>query len=72
MRKIESRSAEIDTEVCVNNVGNRYDLIIVGAQRLRELKKQTRDDGSTWTSIDALKDVQSRLVKSQEYLAKVR
>lgn len=72
MPRIESRSGEINTELCVEHAGGRYDLVIAGAQRLRELKRQSRETGRHVTAIDALKEVQAGSLNMVDYLAKVR
>lgn len=70
--RIASRSPEIDTEQCVNAAGGRYDLVLIAAQRLRELKRQHKESGRYTTAIDALKDIESGLVDLSEYIAKIR
>jgi DNA-directed RNA polymerase subunit K/omega len=70
--RIESRSSEIDTELCVANAGGRYDLVIAAAQRLREMKRRARETDSFVTPIDALKEVESGTFNMMDYLAKVR
>ena len=44
MKKIKlSRGPEIDVQQCINNsVGNRFDMIVVAAQRAREISKQNK------------------------------
>lgn len=70
--KPETRSPQVNTERCVENIGNRFDLVLVASHRLRELKKIAKDKGSMVSTIDALLDIQNGLVKSEEYLRKVR
>ena len=71
--RIESRSGDIDTERCVEQAGGgRYDLVLIAAQRLRELKRQHREDGKYITPIDALKEIQEGHVSLIDYLAKVQ
>jgi DNA-directed RNA polymerase omega subunit len=70
--RIESRSGEIDTELCVNNAGGRYDLVIVAAQRLREMKRRARETNQYVTPIDALKEIESGSVSIIDYMAKVK
>ena len=72
MKRIESRSSQIDTERCVDNVGGRYDLIIAGAQRLRELKRRARENNTHVTAIDALLEIQAGQLNIIDYLAKVK
>lgn len=72
MKKIDSRTLQLDTEKCVRQVGNyRYDLILIASERLRELKRQNKHSTRYYTSVDALLDIQEGLVDPVEYLAKV-
>jgi hypothetical protein len=70
--RIESRSSQIDTEKCVEYCGGRYDLVIAGAQRLREMKRRARETNVYVTPIDALLEVQAGQVNIIDYLAKVK
>ena len=71
--RIDSRTAIIDIEPCVRQAGGgRYDLILIAAQRLRELKRQHREDNKYITCIDALKEIQDGQVSLVDYLAKVK
>ena len=70
--RIESRSSQIDTERCVEHAGGRYDLIIAAAQRLRELKRRSRETGVYVTPIDALLEVQAGQLNVVEYMIKVK
>jgi len=70
-KKIDSRHLQLDLEKCVQNVGNlRYDLILIAAERLRELKKQHRH-GKHQSTIDALLEIQNGEVDAEAYLAKM-
>ena len=71
--RIESRSSQIDTERCVDHCGGRYDLVIAGAQRMRELKRQHRENNTRYiTAIDALLEVQAGQLNVIDYMAKVK
>jgi hypothetical protein len=70
--RIESRSSQIDTERCVANAGGRYDMVIATAQRLRELKRRSRETGVYVTPIDALLEMQTGQLDMITYMAKVR
>jgi len=70
--RIESRSSQIDTERCVDHCGGRYDLVIAGAQRLRELKRRARETGVYVTPIDALLEIQAGQLNVLDYMAKVK
>ena len=73
MRKTDSRTHELDNEICVSQAGNnRYDLILIGAAKLRELRRQARDSNLLPTCIDALKAIQAGSVNPTEYLNKVK
>lgn len=59
MQKLkESRHYEVDVERCAKNAGGRYELIINGAKRLREMRKQVRDANRILTTIDVLLEYQ--------------
>lgn len=71
--RIDSRSPTIDTERCVREAGGgRYDMVLIAAQRLRELKRQHREDNKYITAVDALLEVQNGQVDLVDYLAKVK
>lgn len=72
--RIDSRGPIIDTEQCVRQAGGgRYDLVLIGAQRLRELKRVHKENVARYvTCVDALMDVQAGVVDLGDYLAKVR
>ena len=72
--RIESRGPEIDMQKCVNQAGGgRYDMVLIGAQRLRELKRVHRENTARYvTCVDALTDIQNGLVGLEDYLAKVQ
>jgi DNA-directed RNA polymerase subunit omega len=63
----------IDTDRCVENVGNRFDLVLIAAARVRELRrghtKQVK--GLNSPTITALQEIEAGLV-GREYLKKVR
>lgn len=60
-------------EQCVRRAGGgRYDMVLIGAQRLRELKRKHRENTARYvTCVDALVDIQAGLVGLEDYLAKV-
>jgi len=70
-KKIDSRHLQLDMEKCVRNVDNlRYDMVLVAAERLRELKKQHRH-GKHQSTIDSLLEVQEGRIDFEAYLAKM-
>ena len=69
--KADSRSPQLDTELCVANAGNRYDMIIAVSQRLRELKRRGRETGEYVTAVDALLEMQQGKINMLQYLSKV-
>jgi hypothetical protein len=71
--RIASRGPEIDMEQCVRQAGGgRYDMVLVGAQRLRELKRVHRENTSRYvTCVDALVEIQAGQVSLADYLAKI-
>ncbi len=70
--RIESRSSQIDTELCVEHAGGRYDLVIAAAQRLREMKRRARETNTHVTAIDALLEAQAGQLNMTDYLTKVK
>lgn len=69
--KIDSRHPVLDMEKCVAQVGNyRYDLVLIAAERLRELKKQHRH-GKHQSTIDALIEIQEGKIDPVAYLTKM-
>ena len=69
-----SRGPEIDTDLCVANIGNRYNLVLVAAHRAREIKRQHRDSMKrehVHSNLTALLDVQSGKVGA-EYLKRIK
>ena len=74
--KILSRGPDLDTEKCVRNVnGYKYDLILIAAQRARELKRQNKGSQKyehNFTVVTALLDIQAGNVDPMTYLARVK
>ena len=76
MRKGNSRGTEVDIEKCVEAVGgNRYNLVLIGAERSREIKRQTSESMlktmMAGTIVPALLEIQQGKV-GIEYLNKIR
>lgn len=65
--------ARISSEQAVNQVGNRYDLILIAAQRVRELRKGHRPKLTTkhGPMLTALTEIEEGLV-GREHLKRVR
>lgn len=63
----------VDTDNCVNNIGNRFDLILVASARVRELRKGHKKFVSSLNSLSvtALKEIEQGHV-TKDYLKKVR
>jgi DNA-directed RNA polymerase subunit K/omega len=70
--RIDSRTSQIDTERCVEQAGGRYDMVIATAQRLRELKRKSRETNIYVTPIDALLEMQAGQINMLDYMAKVK
>ena len=71
--RIDSRTSQIDTERCVENAGGRYDMVIAVSQRLRELKRRSRENSNVYvTPIDALLEMQAGQINMIDYMAKVK
>jgi DNA-directed RNA polymerase subunit omega len=73
MIKSQYTNKPLDTEKCVENVGNRFDLVLIASARARELRRGHQKMVSTVNSIPitALREVEEGYV-GREYLKKVR
>jgi DNA-directed RNA polymerase omega subunit len=75
MKKITlSRGPGIDTEKCVEMVGNKFDLVLIASARAREIRRQNKDSNKrehVHTVIPALEEIQAGKI-GREYLKKVR
>lgn len=65
--------ARITSQLAVEQVGNRYDLILVSSMRARELKKghmpmATKKGGHLLT---ALREIEEGKIDSNEYLSRL-
>jgi DNA-directed RNA polymerase omega subunit len=73
--KSESRGTGIDMDKCVANVGgNRFNLVLIAAERTREIKRQNKDSDKrehVYSSITALSDIQDGKI-SEAYLKKIK
>lgn len=70
----ESRGTQIDTNACVDQIGNRFDLVIAASARVRELitrHKRAENPNQLNASVTALLEIQAGKV-GPEYLKKVR
>jgi DNA-directed RNA polymerase subunit omega len=63
----------IDTDKCVENVGNRFDLVLIAAARVRELRRghAKQVSGVNSPTITALQEIEAGKI-GREYLKKVR
>jgi DNA-directed RNA polymerase subunit omega len=65
----------VDTDKCVENIGNRFDLVLAASLRVRELKRGHRklitDSTQDSTSIIALREIEEGLV-GPEILRKIK
>jgi DNA-directed RNA polymerase subunit omega len=63
----------VDTDRCVENIGNRFNLVLVASQRARELENGHRKltTGSDGNIITALKEIEEGLV-GKDFLRKIR
>ena len=73
--RISSRGSEVDTQKCVENVGdNKYDLILIASARAREIRRQHKDSDKfehIHSTVTALLDVQEGRV-GKEYLKRIK
>lgn len=71
--KRASRGPTIDTQKCVSNVGNRFDLVLVAAARSKEIARRHHRSESKeyiYAPMMALLEVQDGRV-GREYLKKI-
>ena len=63
----------VDTDKCVENIGNRFELILVAAIRARELRRGHRKmvDTKNGFIVSALQEIEAGFV-GRDYLRKVR
>ena len=63
----------IDTDKCVENIGNRFDLVLVASARARELRRgyAKHVQGLNSINITALKEIEAGHI-GREYLKRVR
>ena len=73
-RRIASRGPQIDSNVCAELIGNKFNLVLIAAARAREIarahKNAERKDHIN-PAMDALLEVQSGKL-GKEYLRKIR
>lgn len=64
---------DLNTEKCVEMIGNRFDLVLVASQRARELRKGHRStlNSASGTLVTALREIQSGLV-GPDYLKRIK
>ena len=73
MKKLTiSRTGLVDNELCVSNIGSRFDMVIVASQRVRELRKMHKESGKMFGPIDALLDIQAGKIDRDVYLEKFK
>lgn len=68
-----SRGPGINIETCVAQVGGRYDLVLIGAARAREIRQEnsnSQDPVHLYSVITALEEIQTGQI-GPEYIHKV-
>ena len=68
----DSRGTEIDTTKCVEQVGNRFDLVLIASARAREIRRRNKNSERfehTHTPVSALLEIQEGKI-GKEYLYK--
>ena len=73
--KSESRGTLLNNELCVENVGgNRFNLVLIAAERSREIKRQNKDSNKrehVYSSVTALSEIQEGKI-GESYLKKIK
>ena len=60
-----SRTLDIDIEKCVNNIGNRNDMILIASARAKELQRKHKASGDSnhrSFTVDAMLDIQNGII----------
>lgn len=72
-----------DFDKAVSNVGNRFDMVLIASERMREIHKQRKDKedkgllslsqrrSSTPPCVQAISDIETKIV-GREYLERIR
>ena len=65
--------SSIDTDKCVANIGNRFELVLVASQRVRELSRGNMKQVNTHNgvAVTALQEIEQGLV-TRDYLKRIR
>lgn len=72
MDTVQPHSA-VDVEECVRQVGgSKFDLILIAAARMRELKAQRKESGVHTRNSEVLIEIQEGRINAKEYLMKVK
>jgi DNA-directed RNA polymerase omega subunit len=71
--KTQFSPQNIDTDLCVEAVGNRFDLVLIAAARVRELRRghAKQVSGVNSPTITALQEIEKGLI-GREYLKRIR
>jgi DNA-directed RNA polymerase omega subunit len=73
MKKLTvSRTGLLDNEKCVSKIGSRFNMVLVAAYRVRELRRMHKESGKMFGPIDALLEIQEGKIDPVEYTAKVK
>jgi DNA-directed RNA polymerase subunit omega len=73
INKTKFSPQNIDTDKCVANIGNRFELVLVASARVRELRRGHAKQviGLNSPTITALQEIEAGLI-GRDYLRKVR
>jgi DNA-directed RNA polymerase omega subunit len=67
---ILSRGPQVDIQKCTRIVGgNKFELVLIAAQRARELRRQNPNERHNYT-VESLLDLQANMLDPQEMLTK--
>lgn len=72
MMKTPALADSVDTEKCVTNVGNRFDLVLIASHRTRELRRGHRKQVNSTNGhvVSSLQEIEAGLV-GRDYLKKI-
>ena len=71
--KTQFSPQNIDTDQCVEMIGNRFDLVLIAAARVRELRRghAKQVSGTNSPTITALQEIEAGFI-GRDYLKRIR
>jgi len=71
--QVKTAASLIDVNICTEQVGNkRYDLVLIAAAKMREMRFHRTGSGKITRLSEALLEIQEGRVDPAEYLRKIK